>query len=126
MICPGTRCETIGRHRRGRRGPCRPRSAGPRPTPIPAKCWNRFLEAKTRAEGELRRFLFGLTDAELAEIDPDDTGLLVTVPAFLGIGKSISVGGVWFLRAEQARRAALTGHQRIAEARERAARKAVA
>lgn len=82
---------------------------------------------------EIAGFLGSLNDQELAELDPHDHRVNATIriyPRAVMFGvicyDEIAIMGEFVIADEQDRRAALTGHQRIAETRERMRRKAVA
>lgn len=86
------------------------------------ECQAEYLAAVETVEA----FLFGLDDDELAALDPEDTRVCLPVRDFR-FGE-VLVGilhGLAMITDEQERRAALTGHERIAETRERMRRKAV-
>lgn len=78
------------------------------------------------AERAVEAFLFDLTAQELAGLDPADPRLWRSLRCSYVAGRPEVVGWPWRAYAERRRRAALTAHERIAEARERTRQKAVA
>lgn len=112
-------------HQQDEAWPPRPLPAVLRQEAIDLAAMMRACDAEVDAAGEeIEAVLRDLTEQELAELDPSDPRLVRRTASPWINGRQQTVGGSWMLDRERRRRAALTGHERILENRERLRRRA--